>query len=112
MPEHEPSHGQDPDDGFTVFRPIERSVNSRGEEGIIGEAISYGSTEEAIDEAQRSFLEETGGEIYNGPVFTEPDDEPGSRGIGFNADNWNAPWQPKGPKKNWGASIDSPENLN
>lgn len=77
-----------------TVEPIEERVTPEGTSTVV--RIS-GETEEDIATGAQLLSLITDSEIERCDDY----DQPSSKFFGFSSSKWNAPWNPKGPEKNW-----------
>ena len=79
---------------MTMGIPVEQIIKG---DGTAETSLRFvGTSQEAIDKAIDVVVEEFGGRI----------EEP-SKGASFGFTKWNSPWNPEGPKRNWGPPPDA-----
>jgi len=82
-----------PEGPGVAFRPIERVIDSNGEEKIIAEAIPLASDEAEARWAMQNFMEYTG--------FKPLSETERTSHHAFSSNRWRSPWNPPGPRPNW-----------
>lgn len=87
-----------------MTRPTEINISAEGSFTVMSEALIVSSDEETADLAIREFEEVTGAKILERKEI-RPEDQKAAV-IAFMSGKWKAPWEPEGPKPNWGPPPD------
>lgn len=96
-------HSQDIHERAMIVN-AEAEVNKHGVESVLVDVVT--ETQEDIQE-YRQHLEKITGAPVEIVRSRRVDDPHGSRNtFGFSEKGWNSPWNPPGPKKNWGPPPD------
>lgn len=87
-----------------LSRPAEMDINPDGSFTVMSEALILSSDKDTADLAIKEFEDATGAKILERREIKPEDRE--AAFFGFMSGRWNAPWEPKGPKPNWGPPSD------
>ncbi|MDO8486949.1 MAG: hypothetical protein Q7S45_01455 [Candidatus Curtissbacteria bacterium] len=89
-------HKEEPDRGAIIMvEPVELRIGGDGSTEIIAKMSILATDEGAADAAVEKFVRMTGGKLAGRTS--------GDSRIAFSSGQWNAPWEPIGPKPNWHA---------
>ena len=88
----------DPDRRAIIrIEPVGVEIRGDGSKGLIAKMDVFATDREMADDASRLFVEMTGAELTQEPSGS-------SSSFAFSSSAWHAPWEPTGPRRNWGAT--------
>lgn len=82
---------------FIEVEPTELVTKGDGSVFVAADMRVFAANQEVADVVAEEFLRMTGGQLTG---------KPSENRVAFSRNNWNAPWNPKGPKPNW--RVDPP----
>ena len=96
------------EEGFTVFVPVDAGIEGRS---LFVEFLGLSSDKESAKQASIELSEDFGASSWSMQEIN-PDGSTGEKKFYFSGATWKAPWQPRGPKPNWGTEASPNEPIN